>query len=57
MLGAEVLDGIAIDIAWPDDRVALAVDMAPEDVEELTAAGWRISSEVADIMAALDRRD
>lgn len=57
VLGAEVLDGIAIDIAWPDDRVALAVDMAPEDVEELTAAGWRISSEVADIMAALDRRD
>ncbi|WP_309634791.1 hypothetical protein [Aeromicrobium sp. SORGH_AS_0981] len=52
-----MLDGIAIDIAWPDDRVALAVDMAPEDVEELTAAGWRISSEVADIMAALDRRD
>ena len=56
-LGFETADGFAIDISWPDSRIAFDVEMPDDDVDELTAAGWMVSSDPGVIMSALERKD
>jgi len=43
VLGFEGPDGIPVDIAWPQSRLAIAVDGMPEtDRDDLRAAGWTV---------------
>lgn len=56
VLGHETSDGISIDIAWPDSRVGLIIDVDAETADELQAAGWQVASDLDDIVAALDGR-
>jgi hypothetical protein len=39
-LGAEVLDGIPVDLAWPDLLIAVDTDMPAADRVDLEEAGW-----------------
>ena len=43
VLGFEGPEGIPVDIAWPQARLAIAVDGMPEaDRDDLQAAGWTV---------------
>ena len=43
VLGFEGPEGIPVDIAWPQPRLAIAVDGMPEaDRDDLQAAGWTV---------------
>jgi hypothetical protein len=43
ILGFEGPDGIPVDIAWPQSRLAITIDDMPEaDREDLVAAGWTV---------------
>jgi len=43
VLGFEGPEGIPVDIAWPQARLAIAVDGMPEaDRDDLRAAGWTV---------------
>jgi len=55
VIGAEGPDGIPLDVAWPDRRIAVAfAHMPPEDRADLVAAGWRVVDPAPDaIIAAL----
>ena len=42
LLGLELGDGIPVSFAWPANKLAAVSGLAPEDVEEITASGWRV---------------
>ncbi|HEY3736088.1 MAG TPA: DEAD/DEAH box helicase [Jatrophihabitans sp.] len=50
-LGAEVLDGIPIDVAWPTLHVAVDLGLTSEDRTELVEAGWAVLPPEADHIA------
>jgi ATP-dependent helicase YprA (DUF1998 family) len=35
-------DGIPIDFAWPDRRIAVCLDLSPDEQRDLESAGWRV---------------
>jgi len=56
-VGYEV-DGIPLDFAWPDRRVAVAVELAEEDRAEVEAQGWTfLPADAEQITAALAARE
>lgn len=49
VLGFEGPDGIPIDIAWPGQQLAIAVEGMPDvDRNDLRAAGWTILDPLVD---------
>ena len=55
-LGYETGDGLAIDIGWPDARVAVLLETSDDDdIEQLAGEGWQVlvDPEVEDVMTAL----
>ena len=55
--GAEVGDGIPVDFAWPDARVAVLLDPVADDVADLTDAGWLVvEPDAAAIAKAVSER-
>ena len=50
VLGHETDDGIPIDVAWPDQRVAVCFDAS--DGPELERAGWRVLPPDVQIIAS-----
>ncbi|WP_068403108.1 DEAD/DEAH box helicase [Kribbia dieselivorans] len=54
VLGFETADGIPIDLAWPDQRVAVPLSLDEGAKLELVAEGWRlVEADVPAISAAL----
>jgi hypothetical protein len=52
-VGAEGPDGIALDVAWPNLRIAVAsTHMAPQDRADLASAGWVVVDASPDQVAA-----
>lgn len=58
VLGAEVGDGIPVSFAWPEQHVAAAGGLSPEDQAELRADGWDVVSLLLpEIVAALRSKE
>lgn len=56
VLGYETGDGLPIDIAWPDYKVALDMELDDTDREELAGLGWTVvAPEISAIRDALAR--
>ena len=54
VVGYESAEGIVIDAAWPDRRIAVYLDPDPDDRRDLEAAGWRVlDADVDTLLAAL----
>lgn len=57
-LGMEIGDGIPVSLAWPELMVAASAGLAPEDIAELTAAGWSVVGLTpGDIVAAVRSKE
>jgi hypothetical protein len=41
-IGQERADGIPVFASWPDARIALEIDLEPDDLAELARAGWTV---------------
>ncbi|MFC6287576.1 DEAD/DEAH box helicase [Nocardioides sp. GCM10027113] len=55
VLGLETGDGLPIDLAWPQQRVAVGIDMPEDDRDELVELGWSVvQPDVDAIRAALE---
>ncbi len=53
MVGDEV-EGIVVDLAWPDRRIAVFLTPDPDTRRELEAAGWRVlGPDLEPLLAAL----
>jgi hypothetical protein len=55
-VGYEVEDlGLPIDIAWPDKKIAVFLDLEPHDKRELELANWRVfpADDTDAVLAAL----
>ncbi|MFC0432562.1 DEAD/DEAH box helicase [Kutzneria buriramensis] len=51
-IGKEGPDGIALDVSWPNLRIAVAFShMPPEDRADLTAAGWLVVEPSPELVA------
>jgi len=54
VVGYEAEDGIPIDFAWPDSKIAVCLDLAVDDRRVLEMAGWRVFPDDPDaVFAAL----
>ena len=54
VVGYEAENGIPIDFAWPDQRIAVCLDLDPDDRRVLETAGWRVFPDDPDaVFAAL----
>jgi ATP-dependent helicase YprA (DUF1998 family) len=54
-MGYESEDGIMIDAAWPEHKIAAYVTVDPHDREDLTNAGWQVLRATSDaVIAALE---
>ena len=54
VVGYEAEDGIPLDFAWPDERIAVCLDLDPEERRVLEMAGWRVLPDDPDaVFAAL----
>ena len=42
VVGHEAENGIPIDFAWPDARIAVCLDLNPDERRDLESAGWRV---------------
>jgi hypothetical protein len=53
-VGYETDDGIPIDFAWPDMHLAVRLEPAEDDQNELESAGWHwVRADPAAVAAAL----
>lgn len=53
-LGYETGNGLPIDISWPEYHVAVDIDFAAEDRDELSQDGWTlVDAELEDILSTL----
>jgi len=54
VVGYEAENGIPLDFAWPDRRIAVALDLNPDERRVLEMAGWRVFPDDPDaVLAAL----
>ena len=54
VVGFEAEDGIPIDFAWPDSKIAVCLDLDADDRRVLEMAGWRVFPDDPDaVFAAL----
>ena len=54
VVGYEAENGIPLDFAWPDDRIAVCLDLDPDERRVLEMAGWRVFPDDPDaVFAAL----
>jgi hypothetical protein len=42
VVGFEAEDGIPIDFAWPDVKIAVCLDLDADERRDLESAGWRV---------------
>jgi len=42
VVGHEAENGIPIDFAWPDARIAVCLNLEPGERRDLESAGWRV---------------
>jgi hypothetical protein len=53
-VGFETDEGIPVDFAWPDQRVAVFLESDADDHQELKSAGWHVfEGDPAAVVAAL----
>ena len=52
VVGYEAENGIPIDFAWPDARIAVCLDLDPDDRRVLEMAGWRVFPDDPDAVVA-----
>ena len=53
-MGYEAEDGIPLDFAWPDKRIAVCLDLDADERRVLEMAGWRVFPDDPDaVFAAL----
>jgi len=54
VMGHETENGIPIDFAWPDARIAVCLGLDPDEQRDLESVGWRVFSDDPDaVFAAL----
>ena len=56
VVGYEAENGIPIDFAWPDTRIAVCLDLDPDERRDLELAGWRVFPDDPDAVVAAHRR-
>jgi len=53
-IGAEIGDGIPVEIVWEERKVAVQGELEAQEIAELEAAGWTvISASISEVIAAL----
>jgi hypothetical protein len=50
VVGYESEEGIVIDVAWPDLKIAVYLDPNPDDCRDLEAAGWTLLAAETDAL-------